>query len=245
MMRKAGDRAGLRAIAMAIAAVSLMSCVHAPRGNTRHAGEEDLLPNPQIVTGPQTSRPFGWRSFGTSNANRVSVAKAKDGSPEIEVANVAPGAAGLRRVAPFFDAGWYRFSAEIRAQGVGEDGLGAQLRIAMADGMVLPTPELHGTTAWKKIEVYYLPGRREYAATVACQLGAKNRPSAGAAYCRNLRMVSIAGGPSPTAAQFREDTLELDCAMAKPPHSSGTKLGLVSVLSGCGIIVALGWRLLA
>lgn len=240
-----GDRAGWGAILIAIAAVSLMSCLRAQRDNVRQVGEEDLLPNPHLVKGPETARPFGWQSFGTSNANRVSVVKAQDGSPEVEVTNAVPGASGLRLMAPFVEEGWYKFSAEIRADGVGEDGSGAQLRIAMGDGVVLPTPKLHGTTTWKKIEVYYLPGRREYAAMIACQLGTKNGPSTGGAYCRNLRMVSIPAAPPPTAAQFSGDTLELSFAIAKLPQSSGTKLGLVFLLFSCGIVATLGWRLLA
>jgi hypothetical protein len=235
----------LRAIALAFAAVSLLSCLHDPCGKVRRGSEQDLLQSRHPATQPEPGFPPGWKSFGASHTSRVSVSNRERNGPEIEISNVQPGAAGLRRLLPVIYQEWHVFSAEIRTDGVGEDGLGAQLRIATMHGALLPTPELHGTSGWRTIEIYYYPGRRDDLVSVACQLGGSKRRSVGKAYFRNLRMAHLRGAPPPTAARFNLDTLELDTATIKPPRSGGTWLGPFSLLSCCGIIAALGWRLLA
>jgi hypothetical protein len=240
-MSKAGDRAAWPALMAAIAAVGLMSCGRAPFNSRRPEGQQNLLRNLHSAAAL-----FGWTSFRTSQASRVSLNDGERGGGEIEIVNPRPGAAGLRRTVPVFYEGWYQFSGEVRTQGVGAGGLGAQLRIATEYGTLLPTPELHGTSGWRSIKIYYRPGRHDNLVSVICQLGGVKRPSAGKAWFRNLRTARMRGAPPPTAAMFSGDTLELDtAAMIKPPRSGGSAVSLLLLLFGCGATAALGWRLLA
>jgi len=246
MMNRPNISLMLRFIIAMLATIAIAACHLAPDEHAVQSETIDLLDQPDPAHATGFSRANAWRAIGKPNA--ILRPAAKDRPADIQITNDAPEMAGLRRLVFLFD-GWYEFSGEIRTENVSDAGAGARLILEVGEGIMLPLPTFHGTTDWKKVDFFFMPGHMESrmrnTLTLSCQLGGYNQPSSGTAYFRSIRVSSITGRPPAMAARFNGDKIEMDPAVSRRRRPNRTMPELIGLILACGIAAGAGWRLMS
>lgn len=86
---------------------------------------------------------------------------------------------------------WYRLAGFVRAVGVSQDGLGANLSIMRGFEHAKP---LKGDTDWTPVSMWFKT-KNERSIKVACRLGSFGQISSGEAWCTGIRLEPQAGPP--------------------------------------------------
>jgi PA14 domain len=108
-------------------------------------------------------------------------------------------------------AGWYHFTAELRARGVGARNTGAALTMME---YWIGSRELHGDTDWQRVGFYLKVGQKGADLDLACRLGGYAGLNVGSVSCRDIEGVRVAGPPPGAHHVF-----DLDALMARPVRS--------------------------
>jgi PA14 domain len=108
-------------------------------------------------------------------------------------------------------AGWYHFTAELRARGVGTRNTGAALTMMQ---YWIGSRELHGDTDWQTVGFYLKVGRKGADLELACRLGGYAGLNVGSVSCRDIEGVRVAGPPPGAHHVF-----DLDALMARHARS--------------------------
>ncbi len=156
------------------------------------AGARDLIVNGGLTAGTE-DRPDGWQVDLWSPSKGTAFDWKHDaGSPGVLVVR-NPEANDSRWVqeAPVEPNQWYRLSGFVRAVGVSQEGLGANLSIMR--GFENSEP-LKGDTDWTAVSMWFKT-KGERSIKVACRLGSFGQISSGEAWCTGIRLEPQARPP--------------------------------------------------
>lgn len=179
---------------------------------------QNILLNGDLTNGSGKA-PNGWKTAGWNNSSDVTTYgwhQAPGEAPSIEVNNAKPNDSYWFQKLHLSE-GWYSLSAEIRAEGVAEAGVGANLSI-VEDGMI--SEQFHGTTNWKKVGFYLKVGSAGAELPFACRLGGFANLSTGKAFCRDLEVTKIAAPPPGANPSYDLDAIR-GIPQSQAPDSSG------------------------
>lgn len=152
----------------------------------------DLIINGGLTLG-KADKPTGWQPDLWSPSKGTAFEwRHDDGAPGILVVR-NPSANDSRWVQEVqVDPNrWYRLSGFVRAVGVSEDGLGANLSIMRGFEHAEP---LKGDTEWTPVSMWFKT-KGERTMKIACRLGGFGQISAGEAWCTGIRLEGQAGPP--------------------------------------------------
>jgi dolichyl-phosphate-mannose-protein mannosyltransferase len=227
--KKAQCRAlpGIISLFFAIAVLFLAGAVHAA---------SNLLANPNLLKGAGNS-PDAWQSQAWQEGPEFSTYQWNHdpGKPgELTVTNIK--ANDARWVQSLnLTAGWYHFSADLRAQNVGASATGASLSI-MEDG--ISSPDLKGTTDWKRVGFYLKVGSKGADLELACRVGGFGSLNTGTVFCRKIEMEKVAAPPAGAQSLFDLDKIRKESAEV-PIGSPWTLVATFLFLIGLSVF---GWR---
>jgi dolichyl-phosphate-mannose-protein mannosyltransferase len=171
---------------------------------------ENLLANPNLVKGAGDS-PDDWQTQAWQEGPEYSTYQwtHDPGKPaQLSVTNIKPNDARWAQSLNL-TAGWYHFTADMRAENVGKDNTGASLSI-MEDGIT--SPDLKGTTGWQQEGFYLKVGAKGADLELACRVGGFGSLNSGTVYCRNIRMERVAAPPAGAQSLFDLDQIRKDSA---------------------------------
>lgn len=196
----------------------------------------NLLANPNLAKGAGNS-PDAWQSQAWQEGPDFSTYRwthQEGQAGELSVTNLKPNDA--RWVQSLnLTAGWYHFSAELRAQNVGASATGASLSI-MEDG--ISSPDLKGTTEWQRVGFYLKIGSRGADLELACRVGGFGSLNTGTVSCRNIQMQRVAAPPA--GAQSLFDLEKIRKESAEVPI--GSPWTLVATFMFLIALAVFGWR---
>jgi dolichyl-phosphate-mannose-protein mannosyltransferase len=198
----------------------------------------NLLANPNLTKGAGNS-PDDWQTQAWQEGSEFSNYQwthEEGKSGELSVTNVKPNDA---RWAQSLDltGGWYRFTADVRAENVGKDATGASISI-MEDGIT--SPDLKGTIGWQSVGFYLKIGPKGADLDLACRVGGFGSLNTGTVYCRNIRMERVAAPPPAAPSQYNFDLDKIRKDSAEVPI--GSPWTLVATFLFLFGLSALGWR---
>lgn len=157
------------------------------------------------------------------------------GTGELEVTNYKPNDARWVQ-SMTLPGGWYHFTVEARAQDVKERGAGVSISL-LEDG--ISSPQLKGTTGWRKIGFYLKVGKRGADIELALRLGGFSATNTGHAFFRDVQMKRLEKAPPPSA-QPQYDLAKIRAANA--PHPIGGPSTLIATYVLLIVIAYFGWR---
>jgi hypothetical protein len=197
-----------------------------------------------VVVNGDLTRGFGnspdsWRTAAWKlESARFTWHHDPNATPELEISSTEPNDAYWGQTV-HLNAGWYHFTASLRAEGIPLDNVGANLSI-LEDGII--SPQLHGTTDWQTVGFYLKAGDSGADVLLACRLGGFASTNRGKMSCRNIRAVPLS--QAPTSASF---TYDLDAirgpaapASAAAPPSTGAHVNLTLILIGVAALFLAG-----
>ncbi len=214
-------------VLFAIAAVSLPGAARA---------QSNLLANPNLIKGGGNS-PDAWQTQAWQEGPEYStyVWNHQEGKPgELSVTNIKPNDARWVQ-ALNLSPGWYHFSADLRAQNVGTNATGASLSI-MEDGIT--SPDLKGTTDWKRVGFYLKVGPKGADLELACRIGGFGSLNTGTVFCRNIEMQRVAAPPAGAQSLFDLDQIRKESAETP----IGSRWTLVATFLFLIALSVFGWR---
>ena len=200
------------------------------------AGGPNLLANPNMVKGAGNS-PDAWQTQAWQEGPEYSTYRwtHEEGRPgELSVTNLKPNDARWAQSLSL-TGGWYHFSAELRAQNVGNSATGASLSI-MEDSIT--SPDLKGTTGWQQVGFYLKVGPKGADLELACRVGGFGSLNTGTVSCRNIRMERVAAPPNGAQSLFDLEKIRKESAEV-PIGSPWTLVATFLFLIG---VSAFGWR---
>ncbi len=198
-------------------------------------GPADLVLNGDFAKGAGNV-PDHWRTGGWlegPDAASYQWSHPPNGPGEIEVRNLKPNDARYIQTLTLSE-GWFRFSAEIRTEGVPDGKTGASLSI-LEDGVM--SADLHGNNDWKPEQFFVKVGRRGADVELACRLGGYASLNTGRALFRNVKAVGIAAPAVGDGPRFDLDTIRKQAA--GPP--AGRLWTLIATLIALAALATLGW----
>jgi hypothetical protein len=191
--------------AAGIAALALLAMLCAACGGRAGSGVAgNLVRNGDLSAGSGDS-PDDWQA-GPAPPDATTFLWQHGGvwSGALEISNVKPSDSHWIQNL-HLGAGWYHFSASVRAEGVGKVNCGANLCL-LEDGII--SPALNGTTDWQTVGFYLRIGESGADVRLACRLGGYSSPNTGKAFCRDIRGVRIPAEPPPdTTPRFDLDVI--------------------------------------
>lgn len=205
------------------------------------ASEENLLPNGDVTEG-SGHRVAYWRPLLEETPDAVSVGWVRGfhGAGELIVMNARPAAGGYQELVALRLPGWYRLSAEIDQRGVSEEGVGAQIGITRFSVFSVATTSVHDSGGWQQVELYFKVSRELHGAMVFCRLGARGRPSSGAARFRGLSLVRIDGSPPANTLCFDLDALD-NVSSSAVARFIGSRWSVVLTFAVFATVAIGGW----
>lgn len=199
---------------------------------------KNLLANPDLVKGAGNS-PDDWQTQAWQEGPEYSTyiwSHEAGGPGELSVTNIKPNDARWAQSLNL-SAGWYHFSADVRAENVGKDNTGASLSV-MEDGIM--SPDLKGNADWQQVGFYLKVGKKGADLEVACRIGGYGSLNTGTVRCRNIRLEKVAAPPANAPAQYNYDLDKIRKESAEVPIGSPWTL-VATFLFLLGVSV-LGWR---
>jgi hypothetical protein len=184
-------------------------------GGVVHA--QNILLNGDLTSGSGKA-PNGWKTAGWNNSADATIYtwhQSPGEPPSVEVNNAKPNDSYWFQKLHLSE-GWYYLSADIRAEGVPDAGVGANLSI-VEDGMI--SEQFHGTTNWKKVGFYLKIGSAGAELPFACRLGGFANLSTGKAFCRDLEVTKIAAPPPGASPRYDLDEIR-GISQSQAPDSS-------------------------
>lgn len=207
--------------------------------SARARGAENLLLNGNLAGGSGNS-PDQWRTeswLQRPDATHYRWSREPGGPGELEIDNLEPNDARYQQTVTL-GAGWYHFSAEVRTESVGANAAGAAISI-IEDA--ISSPDLRGTSDWRRLGFYLKVGPHGADVEVACRVGGFSSLNTGRAFFRDLRAVKIVA-PAPGAGPlFDLETIRKQ-AEGKPV---GSPWSLAATFIALAAVTALGWRTFA
>ncbi len=197
---------------------------------------DNLLANPDLTKGAGNS-PDAWQSQAWQEGPEYSTYQwtHEEGKPgELSVTNLKPNDARWAQSLSL-TAGWYHFSADLRARNVGNNATGASLSI-MEDSIT--SPDLKGTTGWQQVGFYLKVGPKGADLELACRVGGFGSLNTGTVSCRNIRMERVAAPPNGAQSLFDLEKIRKESAEV-PIGSPWTLVATFLFLIG---VSAFGWR---
>jgi dolichyl-phosphate-mannose-protein mannosyltransferase len=221
----------------ALAWVLALGCFPPSPGFCADTGK-NLLANPTLVKGAGNS-PDDWQTEAWQEGPEYSNydwTHEEGKAGELAVTNIKPNDARWAQSLNL-SAGWYHFSADLRAENVGKNDTGASLSI-MEDGIT--SPDLKGTTDWQRQGFYLKVGKKGADLEVACRIGGFGSLNTGTVRCRNIQLERVAAPPAgaPSQFNFELDQIRKDAAEV-PIGSPWTLVATFLILLGVSV---LGWR---
>jgi hypothetical protein len=205
----------------------------------RHASAaQNLLLNGDFSKGSE-DQPDNWRTEAWIQKPEAFVCHwhpSKDGGPgEMEVDNLQDND-GRWKQSLSLTPGWYQLSADIRSENVGTKETGASISV-MEDGIM--SPELKGTSAWRRVTLYFSVGKGGADIDVALRIGGFASLNSGRAFFRNATLERI-DAPPPNASP----TFDLTAIRkAGEPVPSGSWWSMVLTFMVLAAIAVVGWRM--
>ena len=198
---------------------------------------ENLLVNARFASG-SGANPDNWRTEAWINAPAATSygwTRAAGGPGEVEVTNSRPNDA--RWVQPLVLApGWYLISTEVRTENVGAAAQGATVSL-LEDGV--NSPDVRGTSGWRRIGFYMKVGSHGADVEIALRLGGFSSLNTGRAFFRNPSVTRVNAPPAAATATFDLDAIRR--ASGSPPI--GHAATLIAVFVALGALAYYGWRL--
>jgi hypothetical protein len=207
--------------------------------------DANLLLNGDIADGtgdrPDHWAPDGWKQGPEFTAYRWTH---NAGVPaQLEIDNLKPNDARWMqplKLAP----GWYYLSAEVRTENVGAEHGGAAVSI-VEDGVV--SPELRGTTDWKRIGLYLKVAEPGAEVKFGCRLGSFANENSGKAFFRGARAIKAAAPASDAPAQFDLERVRNPQPAAAPPSGGGggSEGGwlMIEIVASLVLLALIVWRI--
>lgn len=158
------------------------------------------------------------------------------GAGELEVTNHRPNDARWVQSITL-PSGWYHFSCEARAQEVGRNAAGVSISL-LEDG--ISSPQLKGSTGWRRIGFYLKVGKRGADIELALRLGGFSSTNIGHAFFRDVRMRRLSKAPPPSA-QPQYDLEKIRAANS--PHPIGGPTTLIATYLALAVIAYFGWHI--
>lgn len=124
------------------------------------------------------------------------------GAPgELEISSTKANDANWSQVVNL-GAGWYHFTASLKAENIPESGTGVHL---WAESWI-NSPDLHGTTDWKTVGFYLKVGESTHI-TFGCRLGGFSNLNSGTGFCKDFKGVKTEEPPADAGPRFDLDQL--------------------------------------
>ena len=227
-------RASFRITIMFAAVCLMLGCPPSLVGAA--AADQNLLANPNLSKGAGNS-PDAWQTQAWQEGPEFSSYQwthEEDKPGELSVTNIKANDARWAQSLNL-TAGWYHFTADLRAENVGKDATGASLSV-MEDGIT--SPDLKGTTGWQNVGFYLKIGPKGADLELACRVGGFGSLNTGSVFCRNIRMERL--GAPPAGAQSLFDLDQIRKESAEVPIGRPWTL-VVTLLFLLGLSV-FGWR---
>lgn len=201
------------------------------------ARAQNLLFNGDLSKGSGNS-PEAWRTLAWQNGSDFTTyawRHSPEAPAELEISSTKPNDAYWTQMV-HLEPGWYHFTASIRAQGVPEAAVGANLSI-VEDGII--SRQLQGTTDWQTVGFYLKVGRQGADVPLACRLGGFANLNTGRAFCRNLSVTKVE--TSPENVGFIYDLDEIRGIPRPSEPSLRLNANVVTVLVIIGTLLAVGF----
>jgi len=202
--------------------------------------QPNLLANGTFAVGagnaPDDWRTEAWISTPSATTYRW-IPPAAGGPGEVEVQNLQGNDSRWAQTITL-PPGWYYFSVEARAEGVGANLAGVSISL-LEDGIT--SPDLHGTADWRRIGFYLKVRGAGADVEVALRVGGFSALNTGTGYFRNATVVAVDGPPANASASAIFDLAEIRKAALPTPIGHPWTLVLTFIwLLGLAFF---GWRL--
>jgi len=199
--------------------------------------QKNLLLNADFAKGSE-DQPDSWRTeawINSPEAFQTHWHQYSDKPSEMEVDNLQ--ANDGRWMQPLtLTPGWYELSVDIRTENVGANLSGATISI-MEDGIM--SPELHGTSDWKRETLYLKVGGQGADIDVALRIGGFGSLNTGKAFFRNASLVKIDAPPPGTTPTYDLQSIR----KSAEPVPIGSPISLLLTFAALIGIAWAGWRI--
>jgi hypothetical protein len=174
------------------AAVLAVAAVLACTGTATGSGE--LVQNGLLSSG-YVGTPTGWERmayFETPDAIEFRWLPADSGVGVLKISNFKADDGRWVQKIPVVPSHWYRASAWIRTEEIGQPVTGAYLMDMYTGAM---SADLRGTTPWQLVEFWFktMPGQKQV--ELACRLGGYSALNHGTAYFTAISLMAFGGFP--------------------------------------------------
>jgi len=224
--------AASRAVRVVVLAIL---CLFAIGASAR--ADDSVVLNGDLAKG-SGNRPDHWKTDAWKNESSFSTYTwtHNPGAPaELEISSVQPNDARWAQ-SLHLGPGWYHFTAEIRAEGVGENpNTGGACLSVLEDGIV--SQQLRGTTNWQNVGFYLKVGQASADVQIACRLGGFASLNTGKVFCRNLQGVKVAEAFAGATTYDLDQIRGIAPAPAKAAASHASNAGLMILIALATLLV--------
>lgn len=199
------------------------------------AGGRNLLANGDFARGSGKS-PDHWRTGGWNESPSVTQydwLHQSGGAPELTVTSLQPNdARWLQSLS--LGPGYYYLGVEVRTEDVPPNAAGAYVSL---DEDSVNSPDLRGTSDWRRVGLYLKIGAHGADVDIALRLGGFGSLNTGRAFFRDARLVRLEALPAAAAPVF--DLAAVRRASVAPPV--GKPWTLWAMFLFLGGVAAAGW----